>query len=377
MQRLFALSSVSRLETAFHAPGSSGRTHRGSALFRPSQHRRWHRILPVGLVLGLCLLGAVHARAQGVVLSAGDPAPAVLPPSELVLGEDQTMPPTDVRELEPPSADGRILQAVREGQENGGRYPVVANGLSHRVPFGYQKPTLYCQPLRSSLIRLEPGETVWAAIPADPVSWSVQLSQSGPGGITPIVVVKPLTEAAIVTNLFISTDRRIYEVLLQSGGPEASRHLASATQSSILEFYYPEDVIRSVAVATAGQQQRAATLRSRATTAPMEVSRGIPLDRMRFTYTWKKDRRFPWAPVSVFDDGAHVYITLPADARHEAGAALFVRGLNGEYTMLEYAVREGRIVTDRVFREAQFVYAEPSSQKRPKKVVLTITNTAR
>lgn len=271
-----------------------------------------------------------------------------------------------------------MLQAVREGRQNGGRYPVVAQGLSQRVPFGYRKPTLYCQPLRSSLIRLEPGETVWAAIPADPVSWSVQLSQSGPGGVTPIVVVKPLTEAAIVTNLFISTDRRIYEVLLQSGSPDAARHLASTTRSSILEFYYPDDIIRTVEATAVREAQRTAASRAYATTsAPTPLTGDIPLDRMRFTYTWKKDKRFPWAPVSVFDDGAHVYIVLPENARHEAGAVLFVRGLNGENTMLEYAVREGRIVTDRVFREAQFIYAEPSRRKKPKKVVLTITNTAR
>jgi hypothetical protein len=60
--------------------------------------------------------------------------------------------------------------------------------------------------------------------------------------------------------------------------------------------------------------------------------------------------------------------------RHKAGAVLFVKGLNGENTLLEYAVRDGRIITDRVFREAQFIYAEPSKRKKPKRYVLTIKN---
>jgi type IV secretion system protein VirB9 len=328
-------------------------------------------MLIAGLLAGLCVFGTAHAQAR------------VYPLQDTTRGAVAVRPPTpppvpDAAAIGGSPGDRHVLQAVREGQQNGGRYPVVAQGLSQRVPFGYRKPTLYCQPLRSSLIRLEPGETVWSAIPADPISWSVQLSQSGPEGITPIVVVKPLTEAAIVTNLFISTDRRIYEVLLQSGSPEADRYLASTTRSSILEFYYPDDIIRNTERAVVRQQQRAAAPRADATTsAPASLAGGIPLDRMRFTYTWKKDKHFPWAPVSVFDDGAHVYIILPQNARHEAGAVLFVRGLNGENTMLEYAVREGRIVTDRVFREAQFVYAEPSRRKKPKKVVLTIRNTAR
>jgi len=272
------------------------------------------------------------------------------------------------------TVETRILEAIREGR-NEGRYRVVTQGLTNRIPFGYTKPTLYCEPLRASLIRLEPGETVWAAIPADPVSWSVQLSESGPGGITPIVVVKPLTEESVLTNLFISTDRRIYEVMLQSGTDEARTALTVPDRSSILDFYYPEDVIRTVEGASSRARKREAAVDAFATTAaPAELTSGIPLDRMRFSYTWTKDRNFPWEPESVFDDGAHVYITLPATARHEAGAVLFVKGLNGENTLLEYAVRDGRIITDRVFREAQFIYAEPSKRKKPKRYVLTIKN---
>ena len=272
------------------------------------------------------------------------------------------------------TVDTRILEAIREGRTEG-RYRVVTQGLTNRIPFGYTNPTLYCEPLRASLIRLEPGETVWAAIPADPVSWSVQLSESGPGGITPIVVVKPLTEESVLTNLFISTDRRIYEVMLQSGTEEARKALTAPERSSILDFYYPEDVIRTVEGTVARAQQREAATRAYATTtAPAELTGGIPLERMRFSYTWKRDRNFPWEPESVFDDGAHVYITLPDNARHKAGAVLFVKGLNGENTLLEYAVRDGRIITDRVFREAQFIYAEPSKRKKPKRYVLTIKN---
>jgi len=338
------------------------------------------------------LLPAVGKHAVPVG-PAGDPSADVLSPAERLLSGDlspaidRTGGPSGRVVGNPvfPAAglgasgstagvDRRILNAIREGQQEG-RYRVLTQGLTNRVPFGYTKPTLFCEPLRASLIRLEPGETVWAAIPADPVSWSVQLSESGPGGITPIVVVKPLTEEPVLTNLFISTDRRIYEVMLQSGTDEAQEILMSPDRSSILDFYYPEDVIRRVETASLQAQQQESGTRAYATTrAPAELATGIPLERMRFSYTWTKDRHFPWEPEAVFDDGAHVYITLPDNARHEAGAVLFVKGMNGENTLLEYAVRDGRIITDRVFREAQFIYAEPSKRKKPKRYVLTIKN---
>lgn len=335
-------------------------------------------LVGASLFLSIGLLFTTEAQAQAGQQAGDRPAERLLA-GETIQPPRQGAAPAALRGTSGPAhLDRRLLEAVRQGQENGGRYPIVSQGLSERVPFGYQKPTLHCQPLRSSLIRLEPGETVWAAIPADPVSWSVQLSQSGPGGITPIVVVKPLTEESVLTNLFITTDRRIYEVLLESGNEEASQQLASTRRSSILEFYYPEDIIQNFQTNDPRRGPRVTRAREQATTrSPTDLNGGIPLDEMRFTYEWEKDEEFPWEPKSIFDDGAHVYITLPADARHEAGAVLFVRGLNGENTLLEYAIREGRIITDRVFREAQFIYSEPSKRKKPRKYVLTIKNTAR
>jgi type IV secretory pathway VirB9-like protein len=98
---------------------------------------------------------------------------------------------------------------------------------------------------------------------------------------------------------------------------------------------------------------------------------------MNHSYKWKKDKRFPWEPAAVFDDGRHVYITLEDGAQYDASATLFARGLDGSNVMLEYAVRGGRIITDRVFREAVFIYSEPSRRKKPKKYELVIENTSR
>ena len=103
----------------------------------------------------------------------------------------------------------------------------------------------------------------------------------------------------------------------------------------------------------------------------------VALEALRFDYRWKKDRRFPWSPASVFDDGARVYVRLPASAEHAAGAVLFVTAPDGTSALLNYAVRGGTIITDRLFREAEFVYAEPGRKGKAKERRLRIWNTAR
>jgi type IV secretory pathway VirB9-like protein len=198
----------------------------------------------------------------------------------------------------------------------------------------------------------------------------MHMTRGGPGGATPILTVKPRTDEVTSTNLFITTNRRIYEVLLTTEAPPEGE------STGILEFYYPDDIRRWKAQGKAKRPSGAAWQEPAGGPRPafQQVSvRGFPATggaqqagsrppqidagAMSFRYDWERDAGFPWEPEAVFDDGARVYVKLPRSAEHLETAALFVTGPGGGSTLLNYSVRGNVVVTDRLFDEAHFALA--------------------
>jgi type IV secretory pathway VirB9-like protein len=318
-----------------------------------------------------------------------DPLPTKVP-SEADRPTDNPPAPTSHRAQAPPTSASSVdippvevpsglEEAVRAYEESGAAPPILTQGLSRRVPYGHEKPTLRCNQLISCLIMLQPGETVRHTVAGDPKNWNISLASMGPGGVTPLVVVKPVFPLSdLRTNLFVMTDKRIYEVALEAEGIRDRRPVGDPSRLNVLEFYYPDEMVRTWHREARAERQAAEAAALRATTGEaLDLSPRIALSDMNHSYKWKKDKRFPWEPAAVFDDGRHVYITLEEGAQYDASATLFARGLDGSNVMLEYAVRGGRIITDRVFREAVFIYSEPSRRKKPKKYELVIENTSR
>jgi type IV secretory pathway VirB9-like protein len=324
--------------------------------------------------------------SQGI---EGDPLPTQVP-SEAERQAQNPPAPTSSRTQVPPASASPVdappvevslglEEAVRAYEESGAAPPILTQGLSRRVPYGHEKPTLRCNQLISCLIMLQPGETVRHTVAGDPKNWNISLASMGPGGVTPLVVVKPVFPLSdLRTNLFVMTDKRIYEVALEAEGIRDRRPVGDPSRLNVLEFYYPDEMVRTWHREANAERQAAEAAALRATTGEaLDLSPRIALSDMNHSYKWKKDKRFPWEPAAVFDDGRHVYITLEDGARYDASATLFARGLDGSNVMLEYAVRGGRIITDRVFREAVFIYSEPSRRKKLKKYELVIENTSR
>ncbi|MFP5287139.1 MAG: TrbG/VirB9 family P-type conjugative transfer protein [Thermoanaerobaculia bacterium] len=83
------------------------------------------------------------------------------------------------------------------------------------VPFATGAPELPCETLRVCAVELETGERVVKTYLGDAERWKVDVQLSEEGGVKPLVVLKP-TECGIETNLIVSTDRRIYDVLVRS-----------------------------------------------------------------------------------------------------------------------------------------------------------------
>jgi P-type conjugative transfer protein TrbG len=204
--------------------------------------------------------------------------------------------------------------------------------------FGLEVPVLGCDQLRACRVELEAGERLLSP-PAlgDAERWLTAQLSSGSGGAVTVVVVKP-TACGIATNLIIATDRRIYDLDLQSG---ACRGATPSTARAI-RFSYPEEP--EPAYVTALEMS---TLAERAARAPYTG------------YRWRRRGGFPWEPARVADDGAHVYLELPPAARFRPAPVLYSLD-SGERTLMNYATEDSLFVTDRLFSRATLVVGDAS-----------------
>ncbi len=236
----------------------------------------------------------------------------------------------------------RAIEKQVEALGKGGRPEVLRLSDVLHYPFGFYQPVLTCTVLRACVIELEQGEILISLIAGDDQRWLIDHTATGPGGVTPLVMVKP-TDHDVTTNLVISTDRRVYHITLDS--PPRTRSLTDTnplgSYTRHIRFYYPAEGMRRVA----GRER----LRR-------EMGRDLVVDSIHFRWAWRKDKGFPWEPVAVFDDGERVYVKLPATARAlEQPLLLVERG--GEERSVHYTQQRGFYVVGRLFSRARFVGA--------------------
>lgn len=205
--------------------------------------------------------------------------------------------------------------------------------------FGSTVPVLACDVLRACRVELQAGETLLSA-PAlgDSERWLTVQIATGPGGSVPVVVVKP-TECGIATNLVLATDRRIYDVDLEA----APCRGAKPALVRAVRFAYSEEP--EPAYAAAVEEEPTPSLAERASRAGNEG------------YRWTRRGGFPWEPVRVADDGAHVFVQLPPEAREGAAPVLYATE-GGERTRLNYAVEGDLYVTDRLVQRSALVIGD-------------------
>ncbi|MEP6495559.1 MAG: TrbG/VirB9 family P-type conjugative transfer protein [bacterium] len=248
-----------------------------------------------------------------------------------------------------------IVDATREYQRSG-IARVIEEGSALVFPFGHSQPTVTCARLRACVIELELGEIVLDKITGDAVRWDIAPAFAGPEGKTTLVVVKP-KDCDLTTNLVLSTDRRIYDLTLDS--PPCKANGGSATTnprdaySRRVRFYYPDDLVARW---------------SKPVTPPAPVAPVIAtapgIESLDFAYRVQKDKEFPWSPAQIFDDGARVYLKLPDSARHGESPVLFVVGDDGIRSILNYAIANDLYVTDRLFRRAVLVTGVGGAERR-------------
>jgi len=245
-----------------------------------------------------------------------------------------------------------IGAATRDYQASGVAR-TITQGSAVTYPFEHAQPTVTCAVLRVCVIELEPGEVlVDRPIAGDTVRWRITPAVAGPNGRTRLVVVKP-TDCDLTTNLVLPTDRRIYDLTLDAPPCKPTGTNPQQAYTRQVRFYYPDDA-PDAWTASAQPPLREAP----AITTPPDLA------ALNFAYHVAKDKDFPWMPAQVFDDGAHVYIKLPASARHDEAPVLFVLEADGSRTLLNYTLAHDVYVTDRLFDRAVLVTGVGGKERR-------------
>src|SRR5438105_3792755 len=262
-----------------------------------------------------------------------------------------------------PAPIDAIAIAVREYRLHGVA-PVVIAGPVTVYPFGHGEAVLTCAVLRACIVELEPGEIVVdEPIAGDQARWIIGSAKAGAAGRIALVVVKPKA-CDITTNLIIPTDRRIYDLTLDA--PACPNRATNPKPPYLrhIRFYFPDD---TTSPRPNGGDQRApagwagsaapASVMTAADTASAPragaINRAYRVQRDRHFLFWHKAPDFPWVPSATWDDGAHVYVTIPPAARQHAAAVLYALEDDGSRALMNVTVRmrgdTTQFVTDRVF----------------------------
>jgi type IV secretion system protein TrbG len=244
--------------------------------------------------------------------------------------------------------NGEAVAAAAKDYHASGVARTVVQGDFVTFPFGHAQPTLTCAVLRACVIELEPGELVSSRIAGDTERWEINPATAGVDGKTPLIVVKP-RDCDITTNVVLVTDRRLYDLTLDSPPCKARATNPQQTYARHVRFYYPDETVATWAKPTPEP--------------PVRI--GPDALALNFHYEVKKDRQFPWVPDQVFDDGTRVYIKLPQDARSTVAPVLFVLEGDGAKTLVNYSFVGGdTYVTDRLFDRAELVAGIDGKERR-------------
>lgn len=219
------------------------------------------------------------------------------------------------------------------------------------VPYGSTNPILNCSPLGACVVALEEGETIQSRFLPDSARWQVEPGTTGPNQRTPLLVIKP-RECAISSNLIVSTDRRVYTLILNAPPCDPNQLTAATIKFDQIRFTYPETFALLWQAAPPIPSPTLATSASR-------------LDQLNFDYTVSVGRK-AIEPQRVYDDGLKTYIVLrQADLNHDA-PAVFIHGENDRLEAVNFSppAHGSRTYTvDRVVRELVLV-SGPSTAER-------------
>ena len=219
-----------------------------------------------------------------------------------------------------------VAAAARAWESGGKTKPMVDGDGTLRFPYGSYQATVTARPLHVVDVEMQPGETVQETATGDTKRWLINVIHNNPDH----VIIKP-TDVDLTTNLVIITDKHTYNLRLVS---------KDASYVPKVGWYYPAETVKQWSQAEAGNPTVA--------TLP-----AVTADKLNFTYWLEGPERL--RPVRVFDDGAHVYLQMPATLRAGDAPAVFVTGVDGNDELVNYRLAGHYYVIDKLFEKASLV----------------------
>lgn len=233
-----------------------------------------------------------------------------------------------------PAADRSMVQSA------------AAERIRSLVHFRYLPGTVYqidTQPGFLTALVLEKGEHVVARAAGDTERWLVEETSVGEGQWQQVTLLIKPTTAPLVTNLLVTTNRRLYQIEL------LAHQATDASYQSLVAWKYAGPMVTAGADWDGARAGRGADAATAPPAADIAVGVATDLSELDFEYRVRPAaRRAPrWTPQQVFHDGAKTYIKFPPHVMQTEAPPLFVR--NGkEDQLVNYRVVGDTYVVDRV-----------------------------
>ena len=184
-------------------------------------------------------------------------------------------------------------------------------------------------------LELQPGESLTGKeLPTagDTARWTIAATRTGSApNETTVLIVKPL-ETDLETNMTITTNRRLYTVILKS-----SEH----TYMPLVGWLYPQDAAREL-----GEQAAIAKK-----TEEQSETLTVAPDQLNFNCTIT-GAQVAWRPLRAYDDGSKTYLQMSPEMQSYEAPAIFV--MEGKTPILvNFRIKHSIYIVDRLFDRAQ------------------------
>lgn len=203
-------------------------------------------------------------------------------------------------------------------------YEAANNGVEVVFPFARQQVyKIYLQEGFVTDIRLASDEKLKFVGGGDTVRWKIDTAISGNAGsgVTHLFI-KPM-QKGLSTNIVINTDKRVYQLILESGDSYNPMVSWSYPKSDIENFN--EDVERSYS--------------------------SIDPSTLKFGYKIS-NTSYKWSPVDVFRSKTKTYLKMKSDIVNTELPALFAIDDDDKLILISYRFKDGYFIVDRVLDKA-------------------------
>lgn len=290
------------------------------------------------------LIDEVRAQQVQASTQAGT-APLLAPVPSIADLSMPTMRPThrqptleDKARLEAQLKDINSALKIKEVTDRSMQRASDAIAARGQMLFTFSPGSLYeveTATFHETALQLQPGETLTGqGLPTagDTARWTIAATKSGaPPNESVILIVKPL-DAGLETNMTITTNRRLYTVILKS-----TDHM----YMPLVGWLYPQDAARELDEKDLAAK-KVETEAEALTVQPEELNFNCTV----------AGSRVAWRPLRAYDDGTKTYLQMSPEMRSYEAPAIFI--MDGKTPMLvNFRVKHSIYIVDRLFDKAQ------------------------